>query len=398
MDGQPDVAVAPFLEREERPLVLYVIQHHDYSGAEILQVPLMRADPEPLLACPPGTRTEEFARELGIPTVPLAYRVLRHSGGPLETLRSVYRGLAAARDLRRVLRSRPERQVVYCTSLRPALLASVAAAGLGRRVVWSLTDLMPPAPLRGAVRLLARAGCDRAIALSQVIADDFAGSSRRLRSLVQVVHPGVELERFDPPAEAAGRPRAGIVGHVSPTKRTDLAVEIAERVLREVPEFELEVIGRAQYRADDFELERRLVQRVEADDRLRDRVHFRGYATDVPGELRRLGLLLHCRPDEPFGLVLIEAMAIGLPVVAPAAAGPLEIVEHGVSGFLYEPGDAATAAAHVVRIVGDPELAAAMSTAARAAVERRFTAAAQLAAVDRELAGVAARARPATSA
>lgn len=387
----PDV---PFLSDTHRALMLYVIQQTDYSGAEILHLPVLSADADALVACPSGSRTAEWIEGLGIPTVPLPFRQLRHSAGALEAMRSVFRGIASARDLRARLREHPERTIVYCTSIRPGLLAAVAALGLGRRTIWVVTDFLPPPPLRWAARAVALAGCDRAVSLSQVIADDFAGRSRRLRRRTIVVNPGADLARFT--TAAAGRPRAGIVGHVSPTKRTDLAVDIAERVARVVPGFELEIIGRAQYRPSDFAFERDLMARVENDDLLRQHVRFAGYAGDVPAQLARLGLLLHCRADEPFGMVLVEAMAAGLPVVAPAAAGPLEIVEHGVTGFLYPPDDAAAAADHVIELLRDPAAAARMGAAGRARAERMFTAEAQLAEMDRvlgELAGAPATSR-----
>ena len=381
---------AGFLARDDRPLVLYVFHHHEFSGAETLQVPVLRADPRALVACPDGSRTEEFVRGLGRPTVPLPYRALRHSGGPLETLRSVGRGLATARDLRRVLRAHPERELVYCVSIRAAMLAAVAAAGLRRRLVWTVPDLMPPVPLRQAVRLLARLACDRAIALSQVIADDFAGRSRRLRGPLSVIHPGPELDRYEPPTGVPRPPHVAILGAVSPIKHTRLAIEIAERVAAEVDDFRLDVIGRAQFRDEDFAYERELHERVESDERLRGRVRFVGYEPDVAGRLRDCRVLLHCRPDEPFGMVLVEAMAAGAAVVAPAAAGPLEIVEHERTGLLYTPGDAAEAAGHVVRLLRDPGEAARMGAAGRERVEKRFTAALQVEAVDRVLAEVAA--------
>jgi phosphatidylinositol alpha 1,6-mannosyltransferase len=73
-------------------------------------------------------------------------------------------------------------------------------------------------------------------------------------------------------------------------------------------------------------------------------------------------------------------------VVAPRAAGPEEIVEHGVSGLLFAPANAAEAAGHVLRIISDPSLAERMGAAARAAVERRFTAARQVEQMERVLA------------
>lgn len=375
----------PFLDQQQRPLVLYVFQHHDFSGAETLQLPVLRADSQALVACAPGSRTEELVRGLGLPTVPLPYRRLRHSGGLLESFLSVVRGLASARDLRRLLRAHPERRIVYCVAIRPAMLAALASMGLSRRLVWTVPDLMPPAPLRQAVRALARLGCDRAIAISQTIADDFAGSSSRLRRPLAVVYPGPDLERKPPPDGAVRPPHVAVLGAISPTKHTALAIDIAERVAAEVEGFRLDVIGRAQFRDEDFAYERELHARVERDDRLRERVRFVGYDDDVASSLRRYRVLLHCRPDEPFGMVLVEAMAAGAAVVAPGAAGPAEIVEHGKTGLLFAPGDAAGAAAHVLRLLRDPEEAARMGTAGRERVEQRFTASLQVAALDRVL-------------
>ena len=373
-----------------RPPTLYLTLQTEYSGAEITHVPLMRADPDALLVCPPGSRTEELARAAGIATAPLAFRRLRRSGGTGEAIGSIFRGVASARDLRRLLRAHPERRVLYAVSVRPGLVAALAKPGLRRRAVWFVADFLPPPPLRGLIRALARTGCDRAVATSEAVARDFAGRSRRLARRTSVVYPGVELERYDPARASPGAPRAAVVGYLSAVKRTDLALEVARRVSAAEPGFELEVVGRAQYTDADFAYERELHERVEGDEELRRCVRFTGYEADVPGRLARLGVLLHCRPDEPFGIVLAEAMAAGVPVVAPDAAGPREIVEDGTTGLLYAPGDAEHAAELVLRLIRAPDEARRLAAAARAEVERRFTVAGQLAglgAVLRELDG-----------
>jgi len=352
---------------------LYVVQHHEYSGAETSQAPVIRADPDALVACPAGSQSERFAHSLGARTVDLPFRPLRHSRGWLETLRSIPRGLGSAYRLRALLRQHPDRKVVYGISIRPAMLASLAALGLRRTVIWCVPDLLPPPPLGALVRLLAWIRADGIVCLSEYIADEFVGSSGRLARLSRVIHPGVDAARLDPGTVEPGAPCAAIVGHISPVKRTDLAVDICALVTLVNSRFTLRVIGSAQFRDEDFELERTIRARIETDSSVAKSVHLLGRQADVSASLIGCGMLLHCRADEPFGMVMVEAMGLGLPVVAPASGGALEIVEDGVSGFLYPPGNVARAADCVVRLISDRSLAASMSQAARRRVEDNFT-------------------------
>jgi len=351
-----------------RPRVLYVILEPEWSGAESVHVPVLRDDPDPLMACPPGSATERWARGLGVPTVGLAYRRMRISQGPVEALRGVFRAVVVARDLRRIMRRHPERTLVFGTSIRPSIVASLAALGLrGRRVVWTVADLLPEGLAGTAVRAVARLTRARLLCTSRYIE-----RQARIPGAI-AAWPGVEVL---PALESVPRQAstALLVGHISPTKRTDLAVDIAVRVGADVADFRLDIVGQAQYRDEDHALEAALRARAQHEEDVARHVAFVGHDPDVRARMARVGLLLHCRPDEPFGMVMIEAMAAGLPVVAPASGGPLEIVADGETGLLYPPGDADAAAAAVVRLVRDPELARAMGEAGRERVRTHFAA------------------------
>jgi phosphatidylinositol alpha 1,6-mannosyltransferase len=78
-----------------------------------------------------------------------------------------------------------------------------------------------------------------------------------------------------------------------------------------------------------------------------------------------LDIFVHAGPHDTFGNTLQEAAASGLPVVAPAAGGPLDLVTDGVTGFLVEPGSADAIAGAVARLAADPQLRAAQGSAAR---------------------------------
>ena len=95
-------------------------------------------------------------------------------------------------------------------------------------------------------------------------------------------------------------------------------------------------------------------------------VDFRGFRDDVPAELARLDVLVHASTiPEPFGQVVLEGMAAGLPVVAADAGGPAEIVDDGVDGLLYPPGHAPALAERLRLLAGDRELRARLGRSGR---------------------------------
>ena len=82
----------------------------------------------------------------------------------------------------------------------------------------------------------------------------------------------------------------------------------------------------------------------------------------------------HCSLEpEPFGMVVLEAMALGKPVVASRMGGPEEIVDHGRTGILVDPGDEGRLSAELASLVADPARRAGLGEAARLEVERRYS-------------------------
>jgi N-acetylglucosaminyl-diphospho-decaprenol L-rhamnosyltransferase len=148
-------------------------------------------------------------------------------------------------------------------------------------------------------------------------------------------------------------------------KRPDLALEAVARV----PGVRLVVAGHAVGEESAALLGRLRDRAAEPD--LAGRVEFPG-VVDTAGALAGATCLLHCADAEPFGLVLVEAMAAGRAVVAPAAGGPLEIVDDG-SGRLFAPGDPQAAAAALAEVTGDNGLARRAGEHGRRRAVERFT-------------------------
>ena len=146
----------------------------------------------------------------------------------------------------------------------------------------------------------------------------------------------------------------GYVGRLAPEKSVGDLV-----ALQDQPDVRLVVVGDGPERA-----------RLEA---LLPRAHFTGmlHGDDLARVVASLDLLVSTSETETFCQVVQEGMASGLPVVASGVGGPLDLVDHSRTGWLYRPGDLDAMAAHVRDLVGDDAKRAAFGRAARRSILSR---------------------------
>jgi glycosyltransferase involved in cell wall biosynthesis len=117
-------------------------------------------------------------------------------------------------------------------------------------------------------------------------------------------------------------------------------------------------------------------------------VRFLGQQSDIPGRMAAAGLLIAPRPDEAYGLSVLEAMACGLPVVATGAGGHLETLGLLDSPALFPPGDVEAAGTLLRRLADDPGERHRLAVAQRELQRSRFTLEAQQRATDEVYRGV----------
>lgn len=174
---------------------------------------------------------------------------------------------------------------------------------------------------------------------------------------------GVDTSRFDPAKRSArlraqlatrGEAIVGYVGRLAAEKRLDLLSQVAG-----LPGVRLVIVGSGPAEAA---ARRALPGAVFTGQREGEQLA-RIYAS--------LDVFVHSGPHDTFGNTLQEAAASGLPVVAPAAGGPIDLVDDGVTGSLVAPGDAAALAHAVSVLAASPALRAAQGQAARRGVLHR---------------------------
>lgn len=197
-----------------------------------------------------------------------------------------------------------------------------------------------------------------------------ARSLGRPRRQVTVIGcPTVVPDAVPPRADTA--PAIGMVGRLTPWKGQDVVLRAfaAARAAGLAPSTRLRLVGAAHFGADEaFE---HVLRGLAAELGIADMVDFRGHQSDVAAEIAACDVVVHAstRP-EPFGQVVIEAMALGRPVIAADAGGPAEVVTDGHDGLLVPPGDVEALASALVRLTADREARARLAENGRQTVTR----------------------------
>jgi len=102
-------------------------------------------------------------------------------------------------------------------------------------------------------------------------------------------------------------------------------------------------------------------------------VNLAGFRPDVHCIMNASDAFVLPAANEPFGLVLLEAMSLGVPTLAAQSGGPLEIIDDGSNGYLFRPNDAANLAQHIIRVLNDPAQTRIVSDLAKGAVREKFS-------------------------
>jgi len=332
------------------------------------------------------------ARDLGVQVVvedfPAVLARLGDSGNNnvLATLASVGRASGQIFRYRRRLSAllesiRPD--IIHSNGLKMHVLGAMASRG-SARLIWHIHDYVSA---RRAMRHLLprfRRACHRAIVNSNSVGEDF----RRLLPGLKVttIHNAVNVRQYSPdgprldldrlaglPPAGPGTLRVGLVATFARWKGHLVFLEAVARVPSQIP-MRAYIVGGPIYQTDGSQWS--LAELREQAERLglAGKVGFTGFVTDTAGAMRSLDVVVHASTQpEPFGMVIIEGMASGRPVIAAGAGGAREIVADGITGLLHPSGDAAALARQMERLACDPSLRSKLGSAGRQAALQSYS-------------------------
>ncbi len=168
---------------------------------------------------------------------------------------------------------------------------------------------------------------------------------------------------------SAAAPVVGLVGKLCAEKGADVLLRAVGRLACDLPDLQVFLVGAGE-RDDSY---REHLVRLARTLGLAGRVHFFGFVPDVARRCREFDVQVVASSAEPFGLVTLEAMACGVPVVATAAGGSPEIIHDGVEGFLVPPGQVDVLANRLACLLGSAGLRRQMGQRGRHRFRERFT-------------------------
>lgn len=249
--------------------------------------------------------------------------------------------------------------IVHANSLNMARLSAPVAGKLGIPHLGYLRDIA-----KVSRRVLGDiAQSSRLIAVSQAVKTWYEGLGLP-PELISVVHNGVDLEEFAP-GEKFGpvreklaiqrRPMVAGIGQLGLRKGFEVWLEAAIAIARELPECVFVIAGEQNSGKEETVEHVRLLRQRAEQGILAGQVFWLGRCDDVAQLLREADLLMHAARQEPLGRVLLEALAVGTPIVATNVGGTTEILppeDH--ASVLAEKDDAEGLALKALRLLRNP--------------------------------------------
>ena len=190
------------------------------------------------------------------------------------------------------------------------------------------------------------------IAPSNAVADALKKQNLFPAEKIEVIYNGIEIDYYSTvKKEPHENFTVGTIGHLAPIKGHDIFIRAAEIVLKTRPEIKFVIVG--EDKSSDGK-NRREIENLIAELNLQKNIELVGWQKDIRPYLQNFDLFVSAARQEPFGLVMIEAMVSGIPVIASNSEGAAEIIENDKSGVLFPLEDVKSLARTILDLADRP--------------------------------------------
>ncbi len=295
------------------------------------------------------------------------------------------REFAKCTNFRRTLRDlliKEKPDLVYASSPHAAIAVEPVLARAGLPWVWQIPDIINNKWINRLVLRGALKSCNAVMAVSRATAESIIRMGADA-SKVHLAYCGVEVRLFDLAFEVIPHfreehglgtdvPLIGMFGQVTQWKGWHVLVEAMPKVANVFPKSRFVFVGRPMMELDHVyqsDLKTRL-----ADLGLDEAVTWTGFREDVARIMTACDVIVHASiKPEPLGMVIMEGMAAGRPVICTRGGGTEEMIQHNSTGIVVPPGNPSVLAEAINKLLSDPDLRKRMGNRARRVAETRFT-------------------------
>jgi glycosyltransferase involved in cell wall biosynthesis len=257
--------------------------------------------------------------------------------------------------------------VVHTTQLPSNIfgLPAAAVAGVPARIA-NRREINPGKSAADLVLQRVAYSCaHRIVANCQAAADRLTEVERVPSAKVRVIPNGIAIDASTVVQRRDRLRRVVVVANLRPEKGHDVLLRAVAIVVRTFPDATFDLVGGGPELSSLEALAERLG--------VRESVRFSGHCEDVAARLAAADICVHPSRSEAFPNAVLEAMAVGLPVIASGVGGVLEVIRDGVTGMIVPPGDHDALARSISRLMSEPLRARSIGDSARAAVSQTYS-------------------------
>ncbi|HEX3036628.1 MAG TPA: glycosyltransferase family 4 protein [Thermodesulfobacteriota bacterium] len=286
--------------------------------------------------------------------------------------------------------------IIYCNGTVAKIVGAIIGTFNFFPVIWHVRNIQQTKALRFTMNLLSLSpAVKKIICVSNATGGQFRFSSEK----ISVIYNGIDIDEFNPQKTAGalrveyGIPEGTIIvgstGRVVPRKGYEHFIQAALIVRNKLGEnkagrVRFVLVGDTPYYFRDNHLD--YLKNIVKDLNLEDMFVFTGHKDDVKSYLKDFDIfVIPSNYPDPFPRVVIEAMSFAIPVVGYRIGGIQEAIEHGVTGFLNEPGSNEQMADSILSLVSDRLLRLSMGLAGRERVIKNFSAEAKTKEVEEKI-------------
>ncbi|MEN9518197.1 MAG: hypothetical protein RLZZ381_785 [Cyanobacteriota bacterium] len=334
-------------------------------------------------------RLEQAGVEVEIAPVSQTMLNLRTSGG-LSSLATIPELWSIAGYIAREAKGY---DLILANSQKAFITAALASLRGSPPVMWYLHDILTAKHFSQVNRLvavlLANQFATKVLVNSQATGQAFVAAGGKAK-LTRLVYNGFEPEKFElvnfedvqkirAQLGIGNAPLVGLFSRLSFWKGQHVLLE----AIKHLPQVQVLLVGTALFGEQEYVSELKALAEIPE---LKGRVHWLGFRDDIPTLMKACDIIVHTSTEpEPFGRVIVEGQLAQKPVIASAAGGALELIDRGVTGYLFPPSDAIALGQLIAELIKDPILARSLGQQGYASAKQNFSLETILASFDRAL-------------